>query len=171
MTEAFDEWRAQVISTADRLDEIDYFRLLGCSANAKPAALRQAFRQLASSYHPDGFVGAGDEVLQSALSRIYRRLTEAYAVLRNPSDRAAYQAGLSLGLTRFDPDRSVHAKRQAQAAARPGQTEKGRRHYKHATLAMAQGNRYGARAEIRLALLHEPAEPTFLALAKELEGG
>jgi DnaJ-class molecular chaperone len=171
MTDAFDQWRSQVINTAERLDEIDYFRLLGCGADAKPAAIRQAFRQLASSYHPDGFAGSDDEALQGALSRIYRRLTEAYAVLRNPSDRAAYQAGLNQGQTRFDPDRSARAKRHAQAAAKPGQTERGRRHYESATLAIAQSDRYTARAEIRMALLHEPTEPAFLALAKELQGG
>ena len=171
MSDAFKQWRTQVLSTADRLDELDYFRLLGCNANSDPASVRSAFRQLASSYHPDRFAGEDDEALCAALSKIYRRLTEAYAVLRSPRDRAAYQAGLSQGLVRFDPEASAHAQRQAKQQADPGQTENGKLHYRRATLAMAQGDRYNARAEIRMALLHEPAEPAFLALAKELQGG
>ncbi len=170
MSDAFAQWREQVIATAARLDEIDYFRLLGCNATSQPADIRQAFRQLAAAYHPDRFAGGADDALEDALSQIYRRLTEAYAVLRRPADRAAYQAGLAEGVIRFDPERSVQAQRKARAKASPGQTEVGKKHYQRARLALAQGDRYNARSEIRMALLHEPNEPSFLALAKDLQG-
>jgi DnaJ-class molecular chaperone len=169
MTDAFAQWREQVLATAQRLDEIDYFRLLGCAPDAGPADLRKAFRQLANNYHPDRFVGQ-DEGLCRALEAIYRRITEAYAVLRDPADRSAYRAGLDQGLTRYDPDQSQQALQQSQNAQQPGSSAEGRRHYERAQSALARGDRFGAQEEIRMALLFEPSEPAFLNLAKDLQG-
>jgi DnaJ-class molecular chaperone len=169
MTDAFAQWRDQVLATAKRLDEIDYFRLLGCTPEASPADVRRAFRQLANGYHPDRFVGQ-DETLCVALEAIYRRVTEAYAILRDPKERAAYSAGLDQGLTRYDPDQSHQALQQSQDAQLPGATAEGRRHYERAQTALARGDRYSAQEEVRMALLFEPSEPAFLNLAKDLQG-
>ena len=52
MSSEWARWREQVLDTAARLDEIDYFRLLGCPPDPSPATLRTCFRRLATSYHP-----------------------------------------------------------------------------------------------------------------------
>ena len=169
MSDAFTQWRQQVLTTAQRLDDIDYFRLLGCHDQSSPAEIRSAFRQLATNYHPDRFRDQDDSLYQ-ALEKIYRRITEAYAVLRDPSDRVAYSAGLQNGFKRFDRDQAHQALKQTKKSREPGKTDQGRRHYKRATAALSRGDRYSAQEEIRLALLFEPNEPGFLNLAQELQG-
>lgn len=169
MSDAFAQWRQQVLATAQRLDDIDYFRLLGCHDQSSPAEIRSAFRQLATNYHPDRFRGQDDRLYQ-ALEKIYRRITEAYAVLRDPADRKAYSAGLKNGLKRFDRDQAQQALNQTKQEKEPGQTDQGRRHFKRALAALNRSDRYSAQEEIRMALLFEPNEPGFLKLAKELQG-
>ena len=167
MSDPFTQWRQQVLATAQRLDDIDYFRLLGCHDQSSPAAIRSAFRQLATNYHPDRFRNQDDSLYQ-ALETIYRRITEAYAVLRDPSDRAAYSAGLKIGFKRFDRDQAQQALNQNIKSREPGTTDQGRRHFKRATAALGRGDRYSAQEEIRMALLFEPNEPSFLKFAQEL---
>ena len=169
MSDAFAQWRQQVLATAHRLDDIDYFRLLGSSEQSSPAEIRSAFRQLATSYHPDRFRDQDKELYQ-ALEKIYRRITEAYAVLRDPADRKAYSAGLKNGLKRFDRAQAQQALNQTQQENEPGKTDQGRRHFKRALAALNRSDRYSAQEEIRMALLFEPNEPGFLNLAKELQG-
>jgi DnaJ-class molecular chaperone len=170
MSSEWARWREQVLDTAARLDEIDYFRLLGCPPDPSPATLRTCFRRLATSYHPDRYRQV-DPVLYTALETIYRRITEAYAVLRDPHDRAAYSAGLSQGFVRFDRARAHELLERARQTVEPGQTEAGRRHYQQACAARDRNDRYTAREEIRMALLFEPSEPQFLILAEQLKGG
>jgi DnaJ-class molecular chaperone len=167
MSEPFDRWRSQVLATAKRLDEFDYFSLLGCAQTVSPADLRHAFRGLAQSYHPDA-LASDDEELRAAVEAIYRRLTEAYAVLRQPSQRQAYIAGLGQGLTRYDPDKSQAALKRSRAEQAPGQSENGRLHFQRAQRAAALGDHFSAAEEMRLALLYEPNEPGFISFAQKL---
>ena len=171
MTDAFNAWRTQVLATAKQLDDIDYFALLGCATNAPPTQFRKAFRQLAQTYHPDRFSTMDDDELSAAVHRIYNRLTEAYAVLRQPEQKHAYQAGLSAGIKRYDPERSAQVIKANQAEKEPGQTERGKHHFKRAQAARARGDLYTAKEEIKMAMLYEPKEPNFLALAQQLKGG
>jgi molecular chaperone DnaJ len=60
----------------------DYYALLGVDANASLAALRRAWRRLAQQWHPDR---AGPEA-----TAIFQRIAAAYAVLSDPTARAAY---------------------------------------------------------------------------------
>jgi DnaJ-class molecular chaperone len=171
MTDAFTAWRTQVIATAKQLDDIDYFALLGCAGDAPPTQLRKAFRQLAQTYHPDRFSTLDDDVLKASVHQIYNRITEAYAVLRHPEQKRAYQAGLSAGINRYDPERSAQALKATQAEKEPGQTERGKHHFKRAQAARTRGDLYTAKEEIKMAMLYEPKEPIFLSFAQELKGG
>jgi molecular chaperone DnaJ len=62
--------------------EHDYYALLGVQADADAEALRLAWRQLASRWHPDR---AG-----VAATVVFQQLSAAYAVLSDPLARAAY---------------------------------------------------------------------------------
>ncbi len=62
----------------------DYYATLGVTRNAKPAAIRTAYRHLARKLHPD--VNPGD---MSAESR-FKEIQEAYGVLKQKDKRAFY---------------------------------------------------------------------------------
>ncbi|KAI0467690.1 DnaJ domain-containing protein [Xylaria cf. heliscus] len=62
----------------------DYYRDLGVSKEANPAAIRQAFKRLALATHPDKKRGE----LHDAAD--FRKVREAYECLSDPRKRASY---------------------------------------------------------------------------------
>ena len=84
MSDAFAQWRQQVLATAHRLDDIDYFRLLGSSEQSISSTLKKRF---SPAWQPAITPIDSETKIKSfitALEKIYRRITEAYAVLRDP---------------------------------------------------------------------------------------
>lgn len=61
----------------------DYYKTLGVDRKADEAAIKAAYRRLARKYHPDVNKEAGAEDK-------FKDLQEAYAVLRDPEKRQAY---------------------------------------------------------------------------------
>jgi hypothetical protein len=69
------------------MSEVDYYRLLGVKPGATREEIRRAYRRLARRIHPDANPpGEDDEIANRRMAQ----LNEAYAVLRDPSQRAAY---------------------------------------------------------------------------------
>lgn len=60
-----------------------YYTILGVESSADDAAIRVAYRKLMRLYHPD--VNRAEEAAAQAQS-----INEAYACLRDPDERAAY---------------------------------------------------------------------------------
>jgi DnaJ-class molecular chaperone len=65
----------------------DYYADLGVSRNATTDEIGSAFRKLAARYHPDR--NPGDKAAEEQ----FKRIAEAYNVLRDPKSRAAYDRG------------------------------------------------------------------------------
>ena len=101
----------------DRLDQLDYSTLLGVKRDAGVDDVKAAFRAFARRYHPDRQAGQPQEKIDRA-TRIYRRGSEAYQTLTDPSARKAYDAVLAKGELRLrdEPRRD----RAAPPAAAPG---------------------------------------------------
>lgn len=67
--------------------EKDYYAVLGILPSAEDIVIRAAYKALVQRYHPDRFVGSPEEA--------YRRtaaLNEAYAILSDSAQKAAYDA-------------------------------------------------------------------------------
>jgi len=78
----FKDWQ----DTSAAADEpgIDHYEALQLSASADPETIHRVYRLLAQRYHPDN-TETGDEVG-------FRRVLTAYHVLKDPEQRAAYDA-------------------------------------------------------------------------------
>ncbi len=74
----------------------DYYALLGVARDADEADIKKAYRRLAMQYHPDR-VGPDEKV---AAEEKFKEITEAYEVLRDPEQRAAYDRYGLAGLRR-----------------------------------------------------------------------
>ena len=163
------KWRSSVLRVASHLEELDYFQLLNLSKDASSTEIRRGFRRLAQHYHPDRLGGSEDSELRQAVSAIYRRMTEAYSALRDPTTKAAYIEGLENGELRLDSTKVRSRSIAREKAQQPGQTEAGKRHYQAALAALERGDHRAATSEIRSALLFERDEPGFKALLKRIE--
>lgn len=102
--------------SADRLDELDYYTLLGVNDDASTDAIKQAFRAFARKYHPDRFAGADDERRERA-TRIFKRGSEAFQTLTDPGQRRAYDHALAQGKLRLTDDSGSPGRAGATRAA------------------------------------------------------
>jgi hypothetical protein len=75
---------------AERLDMLDYFELLGISTDASAAVVKRAFYTESRAYHPDRFFHLTDEAFKAQVHEVYKRVTEAYFVLRDDTRRRKY---------------------------------------------------------------------------------
>jgi curved DNA-binding protein len=66
--------------------EQDYYKILGVPRNAAPEDIKKAYRGLAVKYHPDK--NKGDKQAEE----MFKKISEAYAVLSNPEKRQEYDA-------------------------------------------------------------------------------
>lgn len=103
----------EIYDLARRLDRIDYYVLLGVPRDVEHADLQSRFHLLTRRFHPDLFHGR-EEGLGKAVGRVYRRMNEAYAVLRSSERRAQYDSGLAQPYE----ERQVRLSGDAQNAAR-----------------------------------------------------
>lgn len=61
----------------------DYYKIMGLGRDASQDDIKKAYRRLARKYHPDVNDSPDSE-------QLFKELGEAYAVLKNPEKRAAY---------------------------------------------------------------------------------
>jgi curved DNA-binding protein CbpA len=69
--------------------ENDYYGVLGVPPDASPDEIRKAFRERVRACHPDRVANLDEDLRRLAEEKMVQ-LNEAFAVLRNPARRAAY---------------------------------------------------------------------------------
>ena len=75
----------------------DLYKILGVPRDADPAAIKQAYRQLAVEHHPDRNKAPGAE-------EKFKEITEAYAILSDPEKRRMYDSGGMESIAGFSPE-------------------------------------------------------------------
>jgi curved DNA-binding protein CbpA len=78
---------------AESLETMNYYDILRVGFDASPKEIQQAFHDLSLNCHPDRFIEEPVEVGEAA-SAVFKRLVEAYNVLRRPQLRLRYDAEL-----------------------------------------------------------------------------
>ena len=91
-----------VFAWVEALDDLSYYELFGLEAAATADDIQAAFHVFCETFHPDGHMDR-DEGEQRALTTIFKRGTEAYAVLVDPVLRAQYDTQLAAKATPHPP--------------------------------------------------------------------
>jgi curved DNA-binding protein CbpA len=77
----------------------DLYHILGVASNVAPEKIKEQFRFLAQAFHPDKHASPAHK---ARAGEMLRKITEAYRVLSDPLQRAAYDKKRSLHVTAFE---------------------------------------------------------------------
>jgi curved DNA-binding protein CbpA len=167
-------FQIEVEALAASLDQIDYFGILKLASTATPAEIKEAYHRESRIYHPDRFATVPDARLRDLVGRIYRRVNEAYTVLRDDARRRKYLGDISgpdrERKLRFTEEDEVEVKeeRKRRLEEQMGQTPNGRKFFASA-LSEAQAGRWeAAERNLKMALAYEPTNPRFLQEMEQL---
>ena len=113
------ERRRTILDTYYRLDELDFYDVLGIETDAPKAEVRSAYFRLSKVFHPDTMFGKNLGSYKSKMEAVFRRLTEAYEVLGKKRTRQEYDNYILLKRRTRDAQRSVErASREAERIER-----------------------------------------------------
>jgi len=152
---------AQLAWKAERLDTLDYFELLGVPTTASAGEVKRAFYRESRAYHPDRFFHLTDEAFKARVHEVYKRVTEAYYVLRDDVRRPKYLAdvtGSERGRKlRFDElaEQETKAQVKQQAEQQIGLNPKARQLFHTAMADLERGNLAAAERGLKMALTYE----------------
>jgi tetratricopeptide (TPR) repeat protein len=93
------ERRREIDEAWQDIRKKDHFEVLGLTAKASAAEVKEAYFRLAKRFHPDVHHGVSLGDLRDKLEAVFIRLGEAYEVLRDPKKRGEYEDRLN----RFKP--------------------------------------------------------------------
>ena len=157
----------EVEALAAALDQLDYFGVLKLPQGASPADVKAAYYRESRAFHPDRFAAVPDPRVRELVGRIYRRVNEAYTVLRDDRRRARYLADVSgperaqkLRFTEVE-EAQVKEEQKKKIEEQLGQTPNGRKFYATALLEIQAKRWDAALRALKSALMYEPANARF----------
>ena len=77
----------------------DLYHILGVASNVAPEKIKEQFRFLAQAFHPDKHASPAHK---ARAGEMLRKITEAYHVLSDPLQRAAYDKKRSMHVAAFE---------------------------------------------------------------------
>jgi curved DNA-binding protein CbpA len=118
-------------------------------------------------FHPDRFFRLEDAEFRDDVDRVYKRINEAYVILRDDQKRARYAADVT-GPQREQKLRfTEESEQEAKAAAKKekeeeiGKTPHGRKFYSEGMKAMEAGKPIEAQRAFKMAMTFEPGNAKF----------
>jgi DnaJ-class molecular chaperone len=173
------QFLAEVEALAGALDQLDYYGVLKISQSASPAEIKAAYYRESRAYHPDRFAAAPSAPLREVVGRLYRRINEAYTVLRDDRKRTRYLADINgpdrMKKLRFTEAEEAQVKEEQKKKMEEqfGQTPNGRKFYAAALQDLEAGRWDAAERALKSALMYEPSNAKFkeqlAAVQKELD--
>jgi DnaJ-class molecular chaperone len=165
----------EVEALAAALDQLDYFGVLKVPQGATPAEIKAAYYRESRAYHPDRFAAVPDAAFRELVGKVYRRVNEAYTVLRDDAKRAKYLADVSgperARKLRFTEvaEAEVKEEQKKKVEEQLGTTPNGRKFYSAALLEMGAQRWDAAQRSLKSALMYEPGNARFKEQLAEVE--
>jgi curved DNA-binding protein CbpA len=89
------ERKKKIYEAYSRMEEQNYYELLGVSQNASRQAIRASYFELSRTFHPDSVYGKRLGHYKPKMEAVFKRLTEAYDVLSRGQKRKEYDEYLA----------------------------------------------------------------------------
>jgi DnaJ-class molecular chaperone len=163
----------QLKALAVNIDGLDYFQVLNVPATASGQQVRDSYYALARALHPDRFFHLTDEETKAAVHKIYKRVVEAYTILKDEKKRIKYVADISgperARKLRFTEESEAEQKEKEKLAAKVAKTPKGDQLYQAALLEMNKSQWEKAYKNIQTAVMFEPGNAELKALLADLD--
>jgi curved DNA-binding protein CbpA len=165
----------EVEQRAAALDAMDYYEVLRLPQGADAAQVKAAYYRESRAYHPDRFAALPSPELRDLIGRIYRRVNEAYTVLRDEARRERYLADVrgpdrakKLRFTEAE-EAQVKDEQKRKLEEQLGTTPNGRKLFA-AALKDVEAQRWdAAERALKAALVYEPQNPRFKELLQKVE--
>ena len=157
------------------LDDLTYYVLLGVPRDANADDIKLAFHVFADTFHPDSHAGRLEDE-REAIGRIFRRGTEAYRVLADPTLRAQYDASLDEGVPPSIASRRSSLPPARERAPGPKRLEDALRSPNARPVArraeeLAKGGDFKqAKIQLTMARHYEPNNPALEEFLKDARG-
>lgn len=146
------------LALLERLQGLDYYRLLGLTPQAGFGEVKRAFYKFAHRFHPDRCQNESLEE-QAISTRIYKLAVEAYTVLSRSALRSRYDAVLARGHLRLETLGALEENRapRARTLEELVSTPRAQRYARKADVALAAGALEEARVSLVTACQEEPS--------------
>ena len=157
----------EVEALAAALDQLDYFGVLKLPQGAGHADIKAAYYRESRAFHPDRFAAYPDPAFREVVGRIYRRVNEAYTVLRDDKRRTKYLQDITgpdrvrkLRFTEAD-EAEVKEEEKKKIEEQLGQTPNGRKFFATALVEIQARRWDAAQRALKSALMYEPGNAKF----------
>ena len=107
--------KAEVETLHQLLEELDYYRILKLTPNCEQQRIEEAHKAESRRLHPDRIASLDDAGLQAKANDIFQLINEANTNLKDPEQRAQYDALLDMGVLRMTEDALNNAQEAKKA--------------------------------------------------------
>lgn len=169
------EFIVEVEERAAALDQLDYFQVLRVEESAGPAEIKAAYYRESRAYHPDRFAALPSQELRDLIGRVYRRINEAYTILRDDAKRRRYIEDVNgperEKMLRFTENEEAAVKDEVKRKREEqlGQTPNGRKFFATALKEVEAQHWEAAERAVKMALTYEPSNGRFKELLATVE--
>jgi DnaJ-domain-containing protein 1 len=169
------EFEAELALKVMGLDSADYFEVLGVGTAASTAEIKRAFHQMSRLYHPDRFFQETDAELKRHVGTLYKRMTEAYYVLKDDVRRQKYAVDIGgaerAKKLRYTEATEAELKAEVQKKSEEvyGSNPKARQFYKTALADIEKENWQNAERNLKSALTFEMSNANFKGKLLEVQ--
>jgi DnaJ-class molecular chaperone len=164
---------AELNRLAASLGSMDYFELLHCDRGASPPDIKRSFYKWSRTFHPDKFFQLQDKAIKERVHEVYKRITEAYFVLRDDRKRTKYLVDIAsperATKLRFTEAAEVETKqaKKKEIEEQIGTHPKGRQFFQTGMQDMEARRFAGAERNFKMALTYEPQNARYKEKLKE----
>lgn len=174
---ADEQKKQEIIALARVLFAMDYYQTLKVDRKAPLQEVKKAFFRESQAYHPDRFYSSTDIELKDAVMTVYKRIAEAYAVVRDPELRVKYDAQLAASAASAAAGGAVPAaaarldRREAPAvqADPKAKNPQAQKYLQMGLMALRKGDFAAAELNLKFASNFEPGNDGILKKLKEAQ--